>query len=789
VTKTSEQASLGRQNQASDTENVLASGPVHRPADLLSALLALIALVIILASVHGLPAGSSEVSQDIISWVRQLPRWLTVGGTLVTLVLSLAVGLVLTITLFRADVRRAVNATTAAAVGAAAAVLAAAVWNEERGTVDKIVLHGSNPSTLVYACAFVALLTGSDLVRRGRWVRWCVLSAAALFVFAVCSETLAPYGLAAALLAGSFVGWLTRWSLGTTSARPTADQLTRALAAAGMPLTICGDAGLRRGRISAELADGTPVQIGVADRDARGAGLVRRLWAFLRLRTSVAERPLSSSRARLERLALASSLAERCGTTVPSVLALREIEGDALVLVTTVPSGTPLSSQESSENVHKLFGALAVLHAAGVAHRDLRAGNLVLAGDTAGFSSLDSAQPGASELLMRIDLVQLMTTAARHSGASVAVEALRASYRPIGEEGERAVASVLQPIALARWGWSEMQAAKGCLEEMRRELVGDAQLLATPLVRFRWRTVLTTVAIFAAAFLLVGQLSKVNLAGALAHASLPWCGVALLAAVVGDFAAAENLAAFVPQRLSLRRGAAVQLASAFLGVAAPPTVGHMAVNSRYLHRQGVDESSIAAAVALSQIVNIVTTVVLLLVIGVLTGSGVSRFKLKPSADVLMAIGAVVAVAATLLLIPRTRSLFVRNVWPRVSNVWPRLWEALTDPSRLALGGGANLLLTASYVVAFDAAIRAVGGHPPILATTVVFLAGNAVGSAAPTPGGVGAVEAALSAGLSAIGIPVHEGIPAVLVFRLVTYWLPIPLGWVAYLALERRGVL
>jgi uncharacterized membrane protein YbhN (UPF0104 family) len=762
---------------------------VRRPADLLCAAAGLLALALLLFSAHALPAGTIELSDDVTSGARWIPRWLLVGGSLVALALTLVLALAAIVTLLRSGARRAVNAMTAAALSAAASLMAATVWNDERGTVDRIVLHGSNPSILVYGCAFVAFLTGSDLVRRGRWTRWCVLGTGALFAFAVGSKVLAPYGVPVALLGGMSMGWLTRWTLGTSPARPSVERLVAAMAAMGVEMTLTGgDSGLRGTVLAGSLADGTPLEIRFADRDTHGSGSLRRWWTFLRLQPSVAGRPLSSSRARLERLALVSSLVERRGAPAPTVVALSQVE-DALVVVSTVPPGRPLGRELDAGDIQELFAALALLHSSGSAHRDLRPENLVLSPGAAAFRSIDSAEPGASDLLMRLDLVQMLTTVAQRSNPLLAIQAMRASYRPLTADDEKAIASVLQPIALAPWGWAAMRSARGCLDEMRRELVGEAQLVETTLVRFRWRTLLTTIALIAAAFVLVGQLSRVDLAGALAQANLPWCLVALAAAVVGDFAAAENLAAFVPQRLSLRRGAAVQLASAFLGIAAPPTVGHMAVNSRYLHRQGVDESAIAAAVALSQVVNIATTLLLLLVIGVLTGSGVTRFTLKPSADVLLAIGGVVILAAIAVLIPRTRAALMRNVWPRVRNVWPRVLEVISSPSRLALGGGANLLLTASYVAAFVAAIRAVGGHPQILATTVVFLAANAVGSAAPTPGGVGAVEAALSAGLSAIGIPVHVGIPAVLIFRLVTYWLPIPLGWIAYLALRRRGIL
>jgi uncharacterized protein (TIRG00374 family) len=116
-------------------------------------------------------------------------------------------------------------------------------------------------------------------------------------------------------------------------------------------------------------------------------------------------------------------------------------------------------------------------------------------------------------------------------------------------------------------------------------------------------------------------------------------------------------------------------------------------------------------------------------------------------------------------------------------------DALSQPVRLVLGVGANLLLTLGYLIAFIASLRALGAHPAILPAAIVYLAGNAVGSTAPTPGGLGAIEAVLAAGLSAMGVPAHEAIPAVLIFRVATFWLPIPAGWLSYLALRKSGTL
>jgi uncharacterized membrane protein YbhN (UPF0104 family) len=48
------------------------------------------------------------------------------------------------------------------------------------------------------------------------------------------------------------------------------------------------------------------------------------------------------------------------------------------------------------------------------------------------------------------------------------------------------------------------------------------------------------------------------------------------------------------------------------------------------------------------------------------------------------------------------------------------------------------------------------------------------------------VEAALATGLTAAGLPSETAVSAVLLFRLVTFWLPVLPGWLAFNALQRR---
>src|SRR6202034_4495538 len=149
-------------------------------------------------------------------------------------------------------------------------------------------------------------------------------------------------------------------------------------------------------------------------------------------------------------------------------------------------------------------------------------------------------------------------------------------------------------------------------------------------------------------------ISGVNVLGTLGQANPGWLAVAVLASAVTYLGAAIGIAAFVPQRLSIWRGYFVQLSTAFVGVAMPATVGHVAVNVRYLHKQNVDAGTIAASVTVSQLVNVVTTVLLLIVLGVLTGSGLRRFRIAPGADLLIGLAAIAVLIIAVLSLPQGR---------------------------------------------------------------------------------------------------------------------------------------
>ena len=84
------------------------------------------------------------------------------------------------------------------------------------------------------------------------------------------------------------------------------------------------------------------------------------------------------------------------------------------------------------------------------------------------------------------------------------------------------------------------------------------------------------------------------------------------------------------------------------------------------------------------------------------------------------------------------------------------------------------------------ALLAVGARPPLYVALLAYSAAQLVGQLPVTPGGLGVVEAGLTGALALAGVAAGPAALAVLAYRLAGYWLPIPIGLVAWVWHRRR---
>ncbi len=347
---------------------------------------------------------------------------------------------------------------------------------------------------------------------------------------------------------------------------------------------------------------------------------------------------------------------------------------------------------------------------------------------------------------------------------------------------------------------AEKRAIEDALEEVREEdllsRIRQQVLLIRPqapvepvrLERIKPRTLVTVIAGAFAAYFLLSQLSSVPIGDAILNADWRWAVVAVLGSAASYVAAACALSGFVPERLSLVRTVLAQVAGSFVKLVAPAAVGGVALNTRYLQKAGVRPGLAVASVGASQLVGLGSHVVLLMTFGYITGTEKTP-TLSPSRTVMAGLLTAGVLVLVVTAVPALRRFVSTRVRALFAGVVPRMLDVLQRPAKLVTGIGGTLMLTVCFVICLDGCVRAFGGHLSYAAIAVVFLAGNALGSAAPTPGGVGAVELALTGGLIAAGLPKEVATPAVLFFRLLTFWLPVLPGWLSFTHLTRKGQL
>jgi len=783
---------------------------IRKPIDLLRCITSFIEIIVLAVAGIALTATTTGVETDITGARTHLPYALRVVAPTVALFAILIIPVALAV---RQVVRRQVQSLVEAVATGVLAAVVAAVLNAalQRGFAERLydavimARPGASHAAALdpYLAGLVAYATIIGLSGRPGWrnALWLAVGVYGLVHLAATNTTLLSFLIT--LLVGRTIGLGVRYAAGSPSLRPSAEEIAATLNSADRQLTEISrlrpdprgsGAPSRAGsrHYVARTSTGDRLDISVYDKDQQAAGAVYRLYRSLLLRGQVSHGvPLSADRT-VERRALLSYAAEDAGAPTPRLRAVVRVGPEATVLAYDHHDGTTLAARNpgcTDAELRNIWDAVHILHEHRVTHRSLTADRILLTGD----DQVMLLNPGdgdvaASDLQIRLDVAQLLAELSLYVGPERAADL---ALEKAGADELVGVVPLLQRVALARSTRAALRRHRDVLPALRRYLlaaVPGGEVAPVQLERIRLRSLVTLVASVAAAYLLAGELARASLGHALRVADYRWGLVALALSAVTYVGAALELTGFVAQRLNFARTMLVQLAGSFVTLVTPAAVGSVAVNIRYLQRRKVPAPVAAASVGVSQVVAFVLHI-LLLVVSVAVAGAVAKHPFSPPTWSYFVLAGLVVVAGVVLALPAGRRLLRARVQPMLGQVLPRLLEVAQQPRKLAEGLGGALLLTVAYILCLAACVRAFHGSAAIASIAVVYLTGSALGSIIPTPGGIGAVEAALTAGLVAAGLHGTEAASAVLLFRLLTFWLPVPFGWAALSYLERQGAI
>ncbi|MDG1785683.1 MAG: YbhN family protein, partial [Ilumatobacter sp.] len=324
-----------------------------------------------------------------------------------------------------------------------------------------------------------------------------------------------------------------------------------------------------------------------------------------------------------------------------------------------------------------------------------------------------------------------------------------------------------------------------------RDSTGAGEVELERLQRIKPRTILMIVAGSLAFYSLLPQLANVDeTVDALRDANLSWVPVIIAASFATYvFATVSALGAYsfdLPVLATFRS----QVASSFTALVAPANAGCMALGVRFLQKAGFATPAASSAVGLNALGSIVVHVVLLFAFVSWTGqTDVGSFDLPGTSTALAVIAVVLALCSLLLLIAPIRRRVVGPVVGILKSAGGHLGAGFTSPIRvLALFGG-SAMITFAYAATLGFSVQAFGGGLSVPEICTAFIVAVTIATIAPTPGGLGALEATMIAALAGFGMDHGPAVGAVLTFRLATFWLPILPGWYTFAWMQRNGEL
>ena len=759
--------------------------------------------VLALASAGAVDGAVGRLETNVFRLVDDLPH--LIRGPLFVVMQAGSLSAVPVVVAFALIGRRIALARDLAVAGTAAWVLAKVVKglverSRPAGLLPDVDLHLPEPDGRGFPSGHVSVAAALTAVAwpylTPRWRRIACAVVVGVAVARIYAGLHLPGDVVGGAALGLAVGAGVHLVFGAPGGRPTSSTVRRALERAGLVV-----ADVREPRLDARgstpffvvTEDGQELFVKAVGRTQRDADLLYKAWRFLVYRRPADEFPFLTPKQDVQHEAHLSMLAERAGVRTPPVVLDSAVGDGTVLLVQQRVLGRSLADIGTDDVTDRLLDDLwtqvARLHAARIAHRDLRLANVFVDEDGQPWLiDFGAAEATADPRRISQDVAELLAATAVVVGPA---RACRAACAGVGAAAVAAALPLLQPMALTTETRRQVGARPGLLDELRTQAAatsGGVPPELERLPRLRLRALVFVVIGGAALYVFLPSLAELStMAEAVRAARWEWLAAAVAASAMGYLGAAVALIGGANRPLVLLPTACAQLAASFANRLTPAGLGALAVNTRYLMRQGLDRTAALTAVGLTSAVGVVVHVTALVVTVPLVADEAGVFERLgaslPSVAVFAVVAVAMAVAGLLLLSPVGK----RRLLPPVRQAMGELAATVGRPRQAAalLVGSAGV--TSSYVTALAAAARAFGLDLSFLEIAAVFLAGQALAAAAPTPGGLGAAEAALTAGFVALGAGTAPALAAVLGFRLATFWLPIGPGALAMRWLRRRG--
>lgn len=268
------------------------------------------------------------------------------------------------------------------------------------------------------------------------------------------------------------------------------------------------------------------------------------------------------------------------------------------------------------------------------------------------------------------------------------------------------------------------------------------------------------------------------------HATPYYVVLAIFSASLSYVAAAGVYVVLALKPLSYGRTLFMQVAGMFANRLLPAGIGGLGINYLYLRKSKHSKLQATTVIAANNTAGLLGHALLTTTLLLALPVALPQQHIHISTEVRIGLIVMVGLFVTLLFCFPSRA---RRIISGFRSFLIQLAAYRKRPARIALALVFSLALTLANVACLWLSILAVHLSIGFIPVLLVFTFGLIVGTATPTPGSLGGIEAGLAAGLVAYHISLAQAIGAVLLYRFISYWLPLVIGSTAFVVARRRN--
>jgi len=520
-----------------------------------------------------------------------------------------------------------------------------------------------------------------------------------------------------------------------------------------------------------------------------------RMIRYIKYKNLEDELPYLGLKGNLEHEALMTALAKYNGIRTPRVVGFFRVDDYYWGLAQELIDGKGLDGMDpddiTDEILEKIWSQIKLLHEKHAAHRDLRAANVFIdKNDDPWIIDFGFAESMANTKRMYMDTSEMM------GSLSIIIGPERAVASAVKTMGAKEVIEAYPFLAYEAFSGetrTRMKKRKPLLDDLRAEVakaVGKSKVEGkeVELQRLNTASIVQIVALGLALFVLAPQFSAFKDSfNALVSVNLLWLPLILGLTALTYLATSFTLKTFSIYPMKFIDSVIVQLSSSFTNKLLPSGLGGLAINLQFLRTRGHKVSEATPVLTMARIMDFIGFVVPMLVILALFYQDLGNIlNINVNFKLVVAITSGLLVVGLILLNIKSIRDKVKKFIKEMAETFVKL---ATDPIVLSKAFISSVIMNLAFLTAFFVSLHAVGIDISYAEAVVVFAVSTLIGSVAPTPGGLGVLEAAMVTALIALGYDNYLALASVLLYRFFTYWLPIPFGFVSYRYIIKRKLI